>query len=117
MATELFPNLSSSSSLIWLVPAIGFHIVNIFLGVFMAFQKKTATIIKIHGFLYYGVLVCLTSFLIMNQVHGENMVWDYLVFGYFITVVPISKRWDVLIHAFFSLVGLTLLPVLIVLQM
>ena len=117
MATELFPTLSSSSSLIWLVPAIGFHVVNIFLGVFMAFQKKTTTIIRVHGFLYYGVLICLINFLIMNQIHGENTIWNYLVFAYFITVVPISKRWDVLIHAFISLIGLTFLPVLIVLQM
>jgi len=117
MATELFPNLSSSSSLIWLVPAIGFHVVNIFLGVFMAFQKKTPTIIRAHGFLYFGVLICLINFLAMNQIHGENTIWDYLVFAYFITLVPFSKRWDPLIHAFITLVGLTLLPVLIILQM
>jgi len=117
MATELFPNLSSSSSLIWLVPAIGFHVVNIFLGVFMAFQKKTPAIIRIHSFLYYGVLISLVNFLIMNQIHGENTVWDYLVFAYFITLVPISKRWDILIHAFITLIGLTFLPVLIILQM
>jgi len=50
MATELFPNLSSSSSLIWLVPAIGFHVVNIFLGVFMAFQKKIQPLLGYMGF-------------------------------------------------------------------
>ena len=73
--------------------------------------------VRIHGFLYYGVLISLINFLIMNQIHHENTIWDYLVFAYFITVVPISKKWDVLIHAFISLIGLTLLPVLIVLQM
>ena len=117
MATELFPQLSDSPSLIWLLPAIGFHVVNIFMGVFMAFQKKTPAIVRVHSFLYYGVLLSLVNFLIMNQVHGENTIWDYLVFVYFITVVPISKRWDVMIHAFVSLIGLTLLPLLIVLQM
>ena len=117
MATELFPQLSDSPSLIWLLPAIGFHVVNIFTGVFMAFQKKTPALIKAHNLLYYGVLISLVNFLIMNQVHGENTIWDYLVFAYFITVVPISTRWDVMIHAFVSLIGLTLLPLLIVLQM
>ena len=117
MANELFPTLSSSSSLIWLVPAIGFHIINIFLGVFMAFQEKTPAMVRVHGFLYYGVIICLVNFLIMNQVHGENSVWDYLVFAHFIIVVPFSKRCDVLIHAFITLIGLTLLPVLIILQM
>ena len=117
MATELFPTLSPSSSLVWLVPAIGFHVTNIFLGVFMAFQKKTPVIIRMHGLLYYGVIICLITFLIMNQIDGENTIWDYLVFAYFITVVPISKKWDALIHAFITLIGLTLLPVLIILQM
>ena len=117
MATELFPNLSSSPSLIWLVPAIGFHVINIFLGAFMAFHKKTTLIIRAHGYLYFGVLSCLIIFLVMNQIHGGNTIWDYLVFAYFITLVPFSKRWDPLIHAFITLVGLTLLPVLIILQM
>ena len=117
MATELFPTLSPSSPLSWLVPAIGFHVTNIFLGVFMAFQKKTPLIIRMHGLLYYGVIICLITFLIMNQIDSENTIWDYLVFGYFITIVPISKKWDVLIHAFITLIGLTLLPVLIILQM
>ena len=117
MDPGLFPKISSSPSLIWLLPAIGFHVVNLFVGMFMAFQKKTPLLLKVHGFLYYGLLACLFSFLIMNQVHGENTVWDYLVLGYFIIVLPVSKRWDVLIHAFFALVGLTLLPLLIVLQM
>ncbi|MBT3514751.1 MAG: hypothetical protein HOB32_04990 [Nitrospina sp.] len=117
MVTELLPNLSPSSSLIWIAPAIVFHILNIFLGAFMAFQKKTPAIIKVHGFLYYGVIISLINFLIINQLHEENTIWDYLVFAYFITLVPFSKRWDVLVHAFISLIGLTLLPVLIILQM
>jgi hypothetical protein len=117
MATGLFPTLSPSSSLIWLVPAIGFHVTNTFLGVFMAFQKKTPVILRIHGLLYYGVIICLATFLIMNQIDSVNTIWDYLVFAYFITVVPISKKWDALIHAFITLIGLTLLPVLIILHM
>ena len=83
----------------------------------MAFQKKTPPIIRVHGFLYFGVLICLINFLAMNQIHGENTIWDYLVFAYFITLVPFSKRWDPLTHAFITLIGLTLLPVLIILQM
>ncbi|SVB49582.1 uncharacterized protein METZ01_LOCUS202436 [marine metagenome] len=117
MGTELFPNISSSPSLIWLVPAIGLHVINIFLGVFMAFQNKTFITIRAHGFLYYGVLICLAIFLVMNQTHGENTLWDYLVVAYFIIVIPISKRWDILIHVFITLTGLTFLPLLIVLQM
>ena len=46
----------------------------------------------------------------------ENTLLDYLICLYFITIVPYSKRWDVLVHAFVGAVGLTLLPLLIVLR-
>jgi len=52
----------------------------------------------------------------MNQTHDENSPLDYLICLYFITIVPYSKRWDVLIHAFIGAIGLTLLPLLIVLR-
>jgi hypothetical protein len=52
----------------------------------------------------------------MNQTHDENTLLDYLICLYFITIVPYSKRWDVLVHAFVGVVGLTLLPLLIVLR-
>jgi hypothetical protein len=35
---------------------------------------------------------------------------------YFITLIPYSKRWDILVHALVAVVGLTLLPLLIVLR-
>ncbi|KMP11025.1 hypothetical protein UZ36_05785 [Candidatus Nitromaritima sp. SCGC AAA799-C22] len=117
MQPALFPQISSSPSLIWLLPAIGFHILNLAVGAFMAFRKKSPGVLKIHRFLFYGILICLFNFLVINQVHGENTVWDYLVFLYFIIVIPTSKRWDDLIHAFIALIGLVLLPLLIVLQM
>lgn len=83
----------------------------------MAFQRKGPVLLRAHRFLYFAILFSLVFYLILNQVHLGNSVWDYLVFLYFITVIPISKRWDVLAHAFFALVGLTFLPALILLQL
>jgi len=83
----------------------------------MAFQRKGPVLLRAHRFLYFAILFSLAFYLILNQVHLGNSVWDYLVFLYFITVIPISKRWDVLAHAFFALVGLTFLPALILLQL
>ncbi len=96
---------------------MGFHMLNAFLGAYMAFFKRAKPLIRIHALLYGCVLVCLIGFLIINHRHFHNTVWEYLIFGYFITVVPISKRWDVMLHALFATVGLTLLPVLILLQL
>ncbi|PIQ99499.1 MAG: hypothetical protein COV66_11370 [Nitrospinae bacterium CG11_big_fil_rev_8_21_14_0_20_45_15] len=117
MGSYIIKHISASPSLIWVCLAMGFHIVNLALGAYAGFFKRSASVIKIHQWLYYAIVFCLAYFLILNQTHGKNTLWDYLVGLYFITVIPLSKRWDVLAHAFLSLVGLTLLPLLIILQM
>ena len=116
MEPTLIPKITSSPSLVWIVSAIGFYIINIFLGLFMAFRKRTAQSLKIHRLLFYTIVFCLGYYLLMNQTHDENSLLDYLICLYFITIVPYSKRWDVLVHAFVGAVGLTLLPLLIVLR-
>jgi hypothetical protein len=52
----------------------------------------------------------------MNQIHHENMWIDYAVVFYVVAFVPFSKRWDILAHAIIAVVGFTLLPLLIVIQ-
>ena len=116
MEPMLIPKITSSPSLVWIVSAIGFYIINIFLGLFMAFRKRTAQSLKIHRLLFYTIVFCLGYYLLMNQVHDENSWLDYLICLYFITLVPYSKRWDILVHALVAVVGLTLLPLLIVLR-
>ena len=116
MEPMLIPKITSSPSLVWIVSAIGFYIINIFLGLFMAFRKRTAQSLKIHRLLFYTIVFCLGYYLLMNQVHDENSWLDYLIGLYFITLIPNSKRWDILVHALVAVVGLTLLPLLIVLR-
>lgn len=117
MDPVLIAKITSSPSLVWVFGAIGFHITNVFLGVYMAFQGKGPRLLRIHRLLFYSVVACLVSFLVMNQIHGANTIWEYLIGVYFITVIPLSKRWDVLLHALLSVVGLTFLPALILLQL
>ena len=116
MESTLIPKITSSPSLIWVVSAIGFYIVNLFLGLFMGFRRKTAQGLKIHKLLFYTFVFCLIYYLILNQTHDENTLLDYLICLYFITIVPISKRWGVMIHGLVAAIGLTLLPLLIVLR-
>ena len=117
MFANVFPQVSASPSLIWVVAAIIFNIINVFLGLYMAFFKKGKSLVRTHLYLYIAIVVCLTLFLVMNGVHSENTIWEYLIGFYFITLVPMSRKWDVLIHALVTIVGLTLLPLLILLQM
>ncbi|NIQ03070.1 MAG: hypothetical protein GWM98_24020 [Nitrospinaceae bacterium] len=117
MFADVFPQVSSSPALIWVVAAIGFNIANIFLGLYMAFFKKNRSLIRAHLYLYTAILISLGFFLIMNAVHAFNSIWEYLIGLYFITLVPLSKKWDLMIHALVGIVGLTLLPLLVLLQM
>jgi len=111
-----FPKILASPSLVWVLPAIGFYLINIFMGLFIAFQKKTAQNLRIHKLMYYSIAFSLICFLIMNQTHHENTLVDYIVVFYVAAIVPLSKRWDVLVHALIAAVGLTLLPLLIIIQ-
>jgi len=117
MEPGILSKISASPSLVWVMVAIGFHVMNVFLGASMAFMKKTPSLYRMHRLLYFAILLSLAMFLVLNYIHGSNDVWEYLIGAYFITVIPLSKRWDVMIHAFFSIIGLTLLPVLILLQL
>ncbi len=116
MATSIFPQISESPSLSWIVGAICLQIINIFLGLAMAFLQKRMQFRRVHLIIYLGVTVCLATFLITNGIHSKNSIWDYLVGLYFFILIPISRRWDIMVHALITIVGLTLLPLLILLQ-
>ena len=106
----------SSPSLVWILAAMGFYLINIFLGLYIGFQNKTSQTLKAHKYLFYTIGFCMIYIFVMNQTHHENTRMDYAVVVYVIGLVPFSKRWDVLIHALIATVGLTLLPLLIVIQ-
>jgi hypothetical protein len=113
----ILSKITSSPALPWVFAAIGFHILNIFLGAYMAFLKRTKPLIRTHLAGYIAVVLCFLGFLVYQRIHSGLTIWEILIFLYFITVIPLSKRWDVLLHAFLSIVGLTLLPVLVLLQL
>ena len=111
-----FLKILSSPSLVWVLAAMGFYLINIFLGLYIGFQNKTAQTLKAHKYLFYAIAFCMIYFLVINQAHHENTWIDYAVGFYIIGLVPFSKRWDVVIHALIATIGLTLLPLLIVIQ-
>ena len=116
MELTLISKITTSPSLVWVMCAIGFYVINIFLGLFMAFREKTAQSQKIHRLLSYTITFCLVYYLIMNQTHDDNTLLDYLVCFYCITVVPFSKRWDSMIHLLVGTMGLILLPLLVIVR-
>ncbi len=116
MFAEAFPNIANSPSLIWVVSAICLHIVNTFLGLTMAFHKTTPARLRMHLVFYCTILLSLSMFLVLNWAHGDNTIFDYGAGLYFITILPLSVKWGIMVHGLVAVVGLTLLPVLILLQ-
>ena len=117
VGVSVFDQVRASASLIWVVAAISLHIVNVFIGLAMAFQKKTPALARLHLILYCTLLFCLVYYLVLNHFHTGNSLWDYLIPLYFITLIPLSRKWDVVLHAGVTALGLILLPILILLQM
>lgn len=76
-------------------------------------KKQHKTLEYINGCIILLGLVC---FLTMNKIHNENTLIDYMVFLYIVSLVPYSKRWNYLVHALIAVVGFTLLPLLVVIQ-
>ncbi|MBI5428188.1 MAG: hypothetical protein HZA02_07920 [Nitrospinae bacterium] len=116
MPISVAEQIGASPSLKWVAVAVGLHIVNSFLGAYMGFVRRGSSLLRIHGVLYLAVLLCLAFFLVLNAIHAGNSIWEYLICAYFITVVPISKRWDAVLHAFLTVIGLLFLPVLVLLN-
>jgi hypothetical protein len=115
--SAIISKISSSPAMPWVLAAICVHIVNIFLGAYLGFFKRTKTLLRTHLAGYIVVVACFLGFLIIQRLHTGITLWEILIFLYFIIIIPLSKRWDVLLHAFLSIVGLTLLPVLVLLQL
>ncbi|MCF8719595.1 hypothetical protein [Nitrospina gracilis] len=113
---SMIDQVQASPSLIWVAVTICLHIINVFLGLSLGFQKKTPSLVRTHLIVYVAVLFGLGSYLVINAIHGENTIWDYLVALYFITIIPMSRKWDVVLHAGITVMGLIFLPMLILLQ-
>ncbi len=58
---------------------------------------------------YVAVLTSFGFFLWVTHRSLENSVFNYLVFMYFLTVIPLSRRLNVTLHAVLASVGLVLL--------
>lgn len=116
-APNMLDQVQASPSLVWVAATICLHIINVFVGLAMGFQKKTPGLVRAHLAIYIGVLAGLATYLVINGTHSENSVWDYLVAVYFITIIPLSRKWDVVLHAGVTVMGLILLPMLILLKL
>lgn len=98
-------------SFITILATILIVITNIMVGVSMLPSDVRGKRYPMHRYVYLAVLVSFGSFLWVTDRMLENSGFNYLVFLYFITVVPLSRRLNVTLHAVLASVGLVLLVV------
>jgi len=116
MLSEIISRIDTSSPIMWAVWAIGLHLTNTALGIYMALMGRRKWAKKVHRGLFLSVLVCIFGFIFSYYFKGRVGFMDYVVAIYFAVAIPVSKRQPPMIHAFVATVGLTLLPLLILLK-
>tara|TARA_B100000676_G_scaffold306036_1_gene361471 strand:- start:218 stop:508 length:291 start_codon:yes stop_codon:yes gene_type:complete len=83
-------------------------IANVMVGVSMLPSDNRKKRYKLHRIIYFSILAIFLLFLFVKQLDNQNSILNYAVFGYFLLVIPISKRLNVTLHAVISSVGLVL---------
>jgi len=104
---ELFTHPSFLSILVTILAVIA----NILIGVSMLPQDVRQKRYKLHKYVFWACLAGLGVFLWVTHRRMGNSIFNYLVAVYFVTVIPLSRKWNVTVHAIIASVGLVLLVV------
>jgi hypothetical protein len=102
-------DIFSHPSFLTILVTILVVIANIMIGVSMLPKDIRKKRYKLHRNVYGVTLVSLGAFLIVTHRLMGNSLFNYLVLVYFLTVIPVSRKWNVTAHAIVSSVGLVLL--------
>ena len=96
-------------SFITILTTILLVVANIMIGVSMLPADTRRKRYPMHRYVYVAILASFGLFIWVTQRTLENSVFNYLVFVYFLTVVPLSRRLNVTFHAILASIGLVLL--------
>ena len=101
-------DLFSSPSFLLIFLAFLLTIANVMVGVSMLPSDNRKKRYRLHRIIYLIILVTFLLFLALKQINSQNSILNYVVFGYLLLVIPISKRLNVTLHAVISSVALVL---------
>jgi heme A synthase len=102
-------DIFSHPSFLSILVAILIVITNIMIGVSMLPHDIRKKRYKLHRYVHWAVLVSLGVFLIVTHRLLGNTLFNYFVMIYFMTIIPLSRKWNVTVHAIISSIGLVLL--------
>ncbi len=107
-ATRLSEIFSHPSFLTILVTIL-IVIANIIVGVSMLPRDVRRKRYQLHRIIYGTVLISFGGFLFVTHRLIGNALFNYGVMIYFLTVIPLSRRWNITAHAIMASIGLVLL--------
>lgn len=114
MPPTTLEDLFSSSGFLAIFLAILLTIANIMVGVSILPSDKREKGYRIHRLLFGTVIISYIMFLFHLFQTGRSSVFAYIVFGYLLFAVPITRRINVTLHAVIASVGLILITVVAV---
>ena len=99
----------SHPSFLSILATILIVIANIMIGVSMLPKDARKKRYTLHRVLFGATLVSLGAFLFITHRLMGNSPFNYVVLIYFLTAIPLSRKWNVTLHAILSSIGLVLL--------
>ncbi len=108
MQPSTLEGLFSSPSFLVIFFAFLLTIANVMIGVSMLPSDNRKKRYKLHRIIYVAILISFIFFLFLKQINSQNSILNYVVFGYLLLVIPLSKKLNVTLHAVISSVGLVL---------
>ncbi len=102
-------DIFSHPSFLAILATILIVIANIMIGVSMLPKDVRKKRYTLHRILFGAVLVSLGVFLVVTHRLIGNSPFNYVVLVYFLTAIPLSRKWNVTLHAILASVGLVLL--------
>lgn len=87
---------------------------NIMIGVGMLPGDRRRKFYKAHRLVYFLVMAMFSTYLWMIWQEGRANLIHFMVYGYFLTAIPFTRRIHETLHAVLASVGLVLLVILVV---
>ena len=109
MRVTTLSGLFADLSFIFITLTILAVIANILIGVSMLPHDKRKKYFKTHRLIFCFVVLSYGLFLWISHSTNNNDWFKYIVLGYFLFIIPITRRINITFHAILASLGLILL--------
>ncbi|NIQ02046.1 MAG: hypothetical protein GWM98_17915, partial [Nitrospinaceae bacterium] len=96
-------------SFLFILVTILIVVFNILVGVSMLPADIRQKRYKLHRYISWAASAALAGFLVFHYRIAGHSLFNYLVFLYFLILIPLSRKWNVTLHAIVASTGLAML--------